>query len=441
MSKNYSQRKHAIVIGGSMGGLLTARALRNHFERVTILEKDKVNHYAESRKGQPHTKHLHGLLPAGLNVMLHYFPSLLNELKEAGAIVVDFASSMHWFTHGGYRKSFEIGMPGVSSSRPMLEHIVRNNVLQMPGIELTAEAPVKQLMVTEDKKRITGVVIQQQGETVFMAADLVVDVSGRGSHTVQWLQGMNYELPPVSEVKVNVGYATRLYERDVNDPMGKKWIFNTPDAPNEYTTGGAFPIDGNRWIVTLAGWHGRHASTNEQEFEAFAKSLAIKDVYELMQKCKPVSDIVMYKYPGNVRRHYEKLKHFPAGYLVLGDAVCSFNPIYGQGMTSAALQAKKLDELLFSGISDKLLAPSFFKSISKIIDIPWKMAVGEDFRYPETIGPRPPAIRLINKYISKVHKATLKDEQVCEAFLKVMSLLKPPASLFHPKILWRVMRA
>jgi 2-polyprenyl-6-methoxyphenol hydroxylase-like FAD-dependent oxidoreductase len=216
--------KQAIVIGGSLGGLLTARALRNHFEKIIILEKDKVSDDRESRKGQPHTKHLHGLLPAGLNAMMHYFPDLLESLKNNGANEVDFAGSMHWYTHGGYRKSFDIGLTAVSASRPFLECMIRQRVLAIPGIHLIDQASVKQLISSNDHKKVAGVVVEQKdnSETTSMYADMTIDVSGRGSRTSQWLKDLDYEAPATSEVKVNVGYTTRLYERNPEDPMSKK---------------------------------------------------------------------------------------------------------------------------------------------------------------------------------------------------------------------------
>jgi 2-polyprenyl-6-methoxyphenol hydroxylase-like FAD-dependent oxidoreductase len=433
--------KKAIVIGGSLGGLITARALRNHFEEVIILEKDKVNNEPESRKGQPHTKHLHGLLPAGLNVMMHYFPDLLQLLKDNDANVVDLADSMHWYTHGGYRKSFTIGLTGTTVSRPLLEHIVRQKVLGTAGITMMDQASVKQLLTSNDHNRVPGVVVEQKNiaETVSMFADMVIDVSGRGSRTAYWLSEMGYQPPLTSEVKVNVGYATRIYERDTRDPMSKKWVTLTPTAPLEYRMAGAFPIEGNRWIVSMGGWHGQHAPVEEPAFLEFARSLPVKDIYKIVSTSKPLSEITQYKYSSSLRRHYEKLQHFPTGYLILGDALCSFNPVYGQGMTVAALEAKAIDELLKQKTPDDKLAKKFFRRAAKIIDIPWGMAVGEDFRFAETNGPKPPAIKLINKYVTLVHKATLKDQVVCDAFLKVMSLLKPPTSLFHPKIAWRVL--
>jgi len=441
--KNTSHRKHAIVIGASLGGLLTARVLSNHFEQVTILEKDTVNREPESRKGQPHTRHLHGLLPMGLNIMLNYFPDLMEALEESGANILDFAESMQWYTHGGYRKKFNIGMKGITASRPLIEHLIRERVLALPGIKLIDNCSVKQLLTSQGNQHVTGVIAVQKNneQTISLDADLVADVSGRGSKTFQWLKDMGYEVPAVSEVKVDLSYTTRLYKRNPLDPRGKTWIFSSPQAPHEYRCGGAFAIEGDRWIVTVSGWHGQASPSNENEFIEYARNLPMPDVYDIIKTCEPISEIMHYKYPCSLRKHFEKLKRFPAGYLVLGDAACSFNPVYGQGMSSAAMQAAALDVLLKKNTAADKLAKKFFKKAAKIVDIPWGMAVGEDFRYPETTGPKPAGTGIINKYVSLVHKATLKDKVVCEAFLKVMSLLKPPASLFHPKIVWRVMTA
>jgi 2-polyprenyl-6-methoxyphenol hydroxylase-like FAD-dependent oxidoreductase len=434
-------RGHAIIIGGSLGGLVTARVLINHFEKVTILEKDTVNRQPESRKGQPQTKHLHGLLPRGLTILNEYFPGLMKDFEKAGATIVDFGSSMHWRAYGGYRKRVHFGMNGITASRPVIEHIVREKVLAIPGVELRDNCSVKQLMSLAGNSRVKGVIAATGNSNENIEADLVIDASGRGSRSFHWLKEMGYATPPTSEVKVNVSYSSRLYRRDPADPRGKNWIFNSPHAPFEYRAGGAFAIEGNRWIVTLCGWHHQQVPESDADFRAFARSLPGPDITDIINSSEPLSEIFHFKYPSSLRRHYEKSERFPAGYLVLGDAACSFNPIYGQGMTVAIMEAKALDELLATESNEETMAKKFFAKTAKIIDIPWSMAVGEDFRYPETSGPRPAGIDFINRYVTRLHKATLKDKVVSEAFLNVMSMLKPPASLFHPRIFWRVMVA
>lgn len=436
-------RSQAIVMGASLGGLMTARVLSQHFKKVTIIEKDIVHHEPESRKGQPQTRHLHGLLPAGFNIISQYFPDIKVALEDNGACLMDFAETMVWNTYGGYRKRFNMQLNAVLMSRPLLEHLVRERVLALPNVELFDNTAVKNLIATPDNQRIKGIMIEKKGseQATLLNADLVIDVTGRASRSGQWLTDLGYEAPSVSEVKVNVGYATRIFKRNPDHSLSKSWMLYTPQAPIETRFGGMFPIEDNRWIISVGGWHGDSAPLDEASFMEYVKSLPMPELYDTISQCEPLSDIMPYKFQSSLRRHYEKLKRFPLGYLVLGDAVSSFNPTYGQGMTSACMQAVELDKVLSDNVPEEKLATIFFKKVAKVIDIPWGLAVGEDFRFPSTEGTKPPAIDFINKYVARVHRATLKDEVVCAAFLKVMSLLKPPTSLFHPSIVWRVMRA
>ena len=437
-----SVKQTAIVLGGSLAGLLTARVLSQYYAHVIIIEKDTVHREPEARKGQPQTRHLHGLLPSGLHIMSRYFTGLLDEITSYGGKVLDFGESMNWYCYGGFRKSFHIDIKTVSISRPLLEHIIRERVLGISNVRLVDNTTAKHL-IAGDKHKITGVVIEEKvsGRTESLSADLIIDNTGRGSRAPQWLKELGYAETEVSEVKVNVGYTTRMYKRDPGDPLGKKWIAYTPQAPAETRFGGAFPIEGDKWMVTVGGWHGDHAPAENPGYLEFVKSLPNPDIYNIVSKNEPVSEFVQYKFPLSIRRHYEKLRRFPAGFLVMGDAISSFNPIYAQGMSSASLQVEVLDKLLADNVAEEQLARVFFKRSKKIIDTIWGLATGEDFRYPETIGSRPAGIKLINNYVARMHIATTKDEVVCGAFLKVMGLLKPPASLFHPKILWKVMRA
>ena len=443
MYKNQSKFGHAVIIGGSIGGLLTARVLSGYFNHVTLLERDAVSHtHPEARKGQPQARHLHGLLATGREVMTRYFPDLPQALVDNGAVVGDFAQTMQWYMLGGYRKNFTMGVPSTTMSRPLLEFLIRERVLALPNVLLRDNCSVRQLLTSANKQRITGVEVVQSHDNKLaetIPADLIVDCTGRGSRTPGWLAALGYTAPPVSEVKVNVGYATRIFRRDPADLRGKKWFLITPDAPRETRFGGIFPIEGDRWICSLGGWIGDHTPLDAAAFLAFARSLPASDIYDIIVNAEPLSEIVPHKFPSSLRRHYEKLRRFPEGYLVLGDAISSFNPTYGQGMTSAALQAVELDDLLAKSKTLDGLAHVFFKRAAKVIDIPWQLAVGEDFRFAETTGPKPFGTDLINRYVTKVHRATLHDEVVGLAFLKVMNLMAPPPSLFHPKILWRVL--
>lgn len=432
----------AVVLGGSMAGLLTARVLSEHFDQVTLLERDAVHPEPESRKGQPQTRHLHGLLASGLDIMTHYYPDLPEALVAGGALVQDMAEMMHWYTYGGYRRRFTMGRKAAVMSRPFLESLLRQRTVALPNVTLLDNCAVKGLITAADHGRVTGVQVARRMDAPInetLTADLVVDCTGRGSRTLQWLTELGYAAPGESEVKVNVGYATRLYRRDAADPRSKEWILVTPEAPRETRFGGMFPIEDDRWIVSMGGWMNDHAPTNEQGFLEYARNLPAPDIYNLMRQSAPLSEITPYKFSSSLRRHYEKLTRFPESYLVLGDAICSFNPTYGQGMTAAAMQAAALDALLVERKGNMAdLAPTFFKRAAKIVDTPWQLAVGEDFRFPQTTGPKPAGTDFINRYVARVHRATRFDAEVCRAFLKVMNLLAPPSSLMMPGMMLRV---
>ena len=441
MSQQISN-KIAVVIGGSIAGLLTARVLSNHFTQVILVERDKINDQPEVRKGQPQTRHLHGLLAQGLVTMQGYFPTLIADLTEGGAILGDMGQMARWYAFGGYRRQFPSGMISAFMSRPMLEWQIRRQVVALPNVQVLDACDVAALALSADRSRVTGVIMQHRngGQSVTtLIADLVVDASGRGSASPKWLAQAGYAKPAESFVKANLAYATRTYRRQPGDLAGADLLMITPDPPQGKRAGMIFPVEGDRWICTLAGWAGDHPPTDEAGFMAFAQSLPTPELYNMLQRLEPLSEIVPHKFPGSLRRHYERLKRFPEGYLVLGDALCSFNPIYGQGMTSATLQAAALDRLLTSRTTLSGLWHDFFKATAQVVAIPWQLAVGEDFRYPQTEGKKPMGVDLLNIYVTKVHQATHHDTTVYTAFLKVMNLMATPVSLFHPKILWRVL--
>lgn len=434
---------HAVVIGGSVAGLLAARVLSEHFRRVSVLERDPLRDPPEPRKGQPQARHLHVLLARGLQILSHYFPDLVEALRAEGAVVSDLAEGMHWYTFGGYRVRHTCGLRGVAMSRPFLECVVRQRVVALPNVTLWGGYAVTGL-VAQDDHRVTGVKVVRRdradlGEVLH--ADLVVDANGRGSRSGTWLAALGYPAAEERVVKVDVKYATRLYRRPADAPGARDWFFVTPEAPKERRLGGAFPIEGGRWIVSLCGWHGDHSPLDEEGFVAFAKELPAPDIYDLITRSEPLSGVVQHTFPSSLRRHYERLRRFPEGYLVLGDALCSFNPSYGQGMTSAALQAEALDALLRRRGRLAGLARPFFRRAARIIDVPWQMAVGEDFRFPETEGPKGFATDLRNAYGALVNRASHVDPVVCRSFLSVSHLVTPPRHLFSPQIFARVLWA
>jgi hypothetical protein len=254
---------------------------------------------------------------------------------------------------------------------------------------------------------------------------------------------LGYERPAESSIKINVGYASRFYRRQPGEERDAIAYLISSTPPHGKRGGVLFAVEGDRWIATLVGFLGDHPPADEPGYLEFARSLPTPDVYSRIRHAEPLSDIVLHKFPSNLRRHYEKMARFPQGYVVLGDALCSFNPVYGQGMTVAAMEALTLAECLRAQTGRDLtgLPARFFKKVSPVVDIPWTMATGEDLRFTEVQGPRAPGADFINGYVAQVHRAAMTDPVVCRAFFNAANLNQPPASLFHPAILVRVLRA
>jgi 2-polyprenyl-6-methoxyphenol hydroxylase-like FAD-dependent oxidoreductase len=280
---------------------------------------------------------------------------------------------------------------------------------------------------------------QSASET--LASELVVDAGGRGSRAGAWLEALGYARAPEEEIKIGVGYTSRILRRRPTDLPGAKCVIIAATPPNERRLAALFPIEGDRWMVTLGGLLGDHAPPDPDGFVDFARSLPAPDVYDVVTAAEPLGDFAVHKFPSNLRRRYERLTRAPDGYLVTGDALCSFNPIYGQGMTVAALEALVLDACLRADRTMLGLPRKFYKQVSKAIDIAWQSAAGADFAYPAVEGVKAPGTDVINRYVDRVQRAVLRDAAVYAAFLEVMNLTKAPTSLFHPRVLWRVLRA
>jgi 2-polyprenyl-6-methoxyphenol hydroxylase-like FAD-dependent oxidoreductase len=444
---NLRQHGHAIVIGASLAGLLAARVLADRFERVTILERDHLPTGPEARKGVPQARHVHALLIRGEQVMERLFPGFAKQLIEGGANPVRSGYDVRWHHFGCWKLGFESDLRTLALSRPFLEFHVRQRLLQCPNVRVLDGTVVTRYAADWDCSRVTGVFIRGR-HSITMAdeplqADLVVDASGRGSQTPQRIEELGYARPEESLVKVNFGYASRIYER----PRGSRdWqSLYVVDRPPSRRGGLVYPIEGNRWLVTLFGWHGDHPPTTEDGFLEFARKLAVPDVCNAMASAHPLTGITAHGFPANWRRHYDRLARFPARLIVLGDALCSFNPIYGQGMTVAALAAETLEECLRTLEARRTpnldaLTRNFQGRMSRIVDLPWQLAVGEDLRFPETPGRRSLKVRLMHAYTAKLHEAAGHSPLVSERFNRVRNMVAPRSVLFGRDVLLELLR-
>ena len=429
----------AVVVGASMSGLLAARALSDRFERVTAVERDVLKDGEEVRKGVPQAAHAHGLLASGYRVMDAYFPGMMDELEGLGAPRGDVVGDFLWFQYGRWKLRHKSGLRGITVGRPCLEAAIRRRVKAIPNVSFLEAADGVSPNLDVATGRVTGYLVRRRDsvaqETV--GADLVVDATGRGSQAARWLEQSGFGRPHELTVKVDVGYATRTFERRPGDFLDSIGGIVSGTPPASTRLGAVLAAEGHRWVVTLAGLLGDHPATNEKEWVAFAASLPVSAVHELVTTAPPLTDIVTYRFPANQRRLYERMSRFPSGYLVIGDTMCSFNPIYGQGMSVAATEAEALGDAVKMGVDG--LAQRFYARARRIVDIPWTIATGEDLRFPQIEGPRPPGFRMVNRYLERVHAVASDDQVVCRKFFDVLNLLAPPASLMSPSIACRVL--
>jgi 2-polyprenyl-6-methoxyphenol hydroxylase-like FAD-dependent oxidoreductase len=418
-------RGHAVVVGASMAGLLAARTLAESFARVTVLDRDTLPEKAVHRRGVPQDRHVHAVQPRGLRQLEELLSGLTAELVDAGAVpgTMRFHLSGHLIIPTG-------GGPSLFASRPLIEHRVRARVAALPTVTIRARCPVTGLLAGGD--RVVGVRAGDAG----VAADLVVDATGRGSRTPLWLAELGYPAPREDRVEVVLRYATRTYRLR---PGALRHDAAVLIVATRAVPRGALlaALEDGRHIVTATGMGPDAPPTDPAGFDRFLTRLPAPDIAEALTDAEPLDDPVGFRFPASVRRRYERLTRFPDGLVVLGDGVCSFNPIYGQGMTVAALQAAALRDELTRG--DAFCARRYFRTVATILDAPWIVAAGADFAHPHVTGPRGFTIRLFNHYLPRVHAAAARDPVIATAFLRVTGMLDPPIALLRPDRLARVL--
>ncbi|MBW4582624.1 MAG: 2-polyprenyl-6-methoxyphenol hydroxylase-like oxidoreductase [Tildeniella nuda ZEHNDER 1965/U140] len=438
--------RRAIVIGGSMAGLLAARVLIDHFAEVVLIERDGVSDPLATRPGVPQSQHVHVLLTQGQRLLEQLFPGLAAALTAAGAPTVEWTADWLMLGAGKWLPRCSSDLSGRTCSRTLLEGLIRQRLLASPKLTLLTGCQVEGLLTTKENQRVNGVQLHWRtpdaASVPLLSAALVVDASGRNSALPSWLTQMGYDAPPETMINAFLGYASRWYERPKS--LEADWQGITVAALEGVNSRGGvlYPIENDRWIVTLGGVGHDYPPTDETGFLAFARSLRVPILYDLLKEAQPLSPIYSYRRTENRWRHYERLHHMPEGIVALGDAVCAFNPVYGQGMTTAALSAMTLDRCLkqVQTQTRNHFSLRFHKQLARQLKTPWLMATGEDGRWSTTKGAQPGRReRLMQKYFDRVTVLMQDSPALMKTFAEVVHMVKPPTALLAPGIVLQVL--
>lgn len=435
---------HAVVLGASMGGLLAARVLADFYGRVTVVERDILPLHPINRRGVPQGRLIHALAARGTQVLDELFPGFVDELTAHGAGIWDDGDfSKVSISVGGHStpRSGRAPNPPVVlfPSRPLLEWNVRRRVKAFPNVTFLECHDLVGLITTPARDRVIGarVVDRVLERGKALPADLVVDATGRGSRMPVFLEELGYGRPREDEVTVQLAYACQLLRLEpgaVRQHMIA--LFPEPGRPKMF---GLIRNENDTWMFGVGAMAGLQPPDETAEMIQYAEDFVPAHVLDSLRAAEPLGAVVHHRVPSNRWRRYDKMRRTPDGLLVVGDAVCSFNPIYGQGMTIAAIEATVLRDCLLRG--DRGLPRRFFRSSAKTVQVAWQTAAGSDLALPEVQGRRPMSMRISNAFLERVLTAVEVDPVVAGQFMRVTAMVDPPARLFRPSILLRVARA
>jgi len=419
---------HAIVMGGSIAGLCAAAALAKNFDRVTVLERDPEPG-PEARRGAPQGHHVHALLSRGQAIMNELFPGAFAALARDGAVRLDLGTGVRWFQFGAWKPRRTIGVDVWFQSRPLLEHHLRASLGRNDKVELRFSVAIDGPVHADG--RVSGVRLRDGS---VLDADLVIDATGRGSASATWLERWGYGKVLEQRVRVGLGYVSGIFEhaRGAGE-RGSTAVYQHVPLDNK-RAGLSFPVENSRKVITLVGYHGDHAPTEIEAFRAWAKTLLQPEIANELDELELVGGLRKFTYPEQIRRCYGELRRLPEGYLIIGDAMCSLDPTFGQGMAISAMQA----EVLAQSARPRRSTTRLQRRLYGMTTSPFTMTANEAHRWPETTGWKPRFSAFQRAAIAKVYEASSYDPDVYQALMHVVHFLAPPSALLRPKLLWRV---
>lgn len=434
-----------MVAGGSIAGLITARVLSEYFDQVVVLDQDKIEDRPVVHKSVPQGHHLHALLQGGLRAVSSLYPSFTEDLRQLGATRIAIGRDAVWYLpdgkaynpSGSVRTPFDSDLEGYCASRGLLEFVIRRRTTATSNIRIEYETAVRQLICRDG--RVRGV---RTADARSIEADLVVDATGRGHRARQWLASAGFCAPDETAIGLDTAYSTANFRRPESF-VGEPLIFITGPAPHFTRRGYVITIENGTLLVSLIGRFGDYPPTDKEGFLAFAKELHSDLAYRIIRDGEQLTPIAHQRFASSVQRHYERLKPSPEGFLVIGDALCHFNPIFAQGMSAAAMQAVILQEILsdYSEQSREVpgIASSFFTKAAQFNSTPWNLAASFDFAFPQTRGKRPPGIEERARYFAALDKLASDDSEVRRLMAEVFHLVQPLSILQQEPLRSRVL--
>jgi 2-polyprenyl-6-methoxyphenol hydroxylase-like FAD-dependent oxidoreductase len=444
----------AVVIGASVAGLLAASVLAESFSRVTVYDRDTLPGEPRARQAVPQGRQAHALQARGASALDELLPGFVGEMIAAGAALADQQLDVHWYLDDHLVFPAASGVTSIGITRRLLEQMIRGRVAKLPGVRIVDSTVVDGIVVDGDGasgEKVAGVRLHGGDATEEVAASLVVDASGRGSRTPVWLKELGYREPPVTELRTDVVYVTRHFSATPDQLNGLVAAVYTP-YPGKHRGGALIRAEGDQWVVLIAGMLGEDPPTSDEGFLEYAEGFAGLEMATVLKSSEPLDEPVKMRFPGSVRRHYDQLGRFPGGLLVTGDALCSFNPVYGQGMTVAALEALALRGVMKgsgakgsgakgSGTKDGGVAARFAAAAARVVDEAWTLSAQGDLRFPQVEGKRQLADRIAHAYLDRFRPAASGDPVLGRAFVRVAGMIDPPAKLATPANVVRVLRA
>lgn len=435
----------AVVIGGSVAGLAAARVLSDHCDEVVVLEQDVSAPDGEgSRRYVPQGRQVHSLLPAGQLQLDRWFPNFSAECVADGSVTVG-PDAVAFITNGVPRALAPAGgpEPGLVSTRPFLEARIRQRVTALPRVHVR---PGRADGLDIEGDRVTGVryrPVDDAGDAapVRLAADLVVDATGRATRLPHWLAGQGWPGPPVQRIPIKLNYATALYHRDTPGDQARVTIAQVTAAGDRRPRiGGVLPVEGDRWMVLVAGYADDRPGRDAADFGRRCREDFPAAFGAVVGSGPMIGDVATYHQADSRRRDYHTVGRLPGGLVALGDAVASFNPIYGQGMSSALLHAACLSTYLRSAPDPQAPARAYFELIKVIVDAAWQVSGLPDLSLPHVDGPYPRGYKLLNWMGNAIYDASATDRSVNERLSPVTVMLAHPSSLAAPGVVLRALR-